>query len=432
MTINPMQAQVIKDTNTPLHLIQPDYPIPYGSVTLASVGSDIDKVFSYLNEVTPYELVDSRTDQVVKNFKRINPHLRLKQGDFRLLSYEWGVTYAGMLAATEATGDPKYERYTFDRLGFIAKLYPAYKDVDYSEEDNPIHTVISPHELDHAGALCASMIKAEYAGIGASMDAMVNNFIDFIMTKQYRLDDGMLARNRPLKNTLWLDDLFMSVPALAQMGKKTGDSKYFDEAAKQLRLYSEKMFNTNKGIYMHGKVANTDVYPQFHWARANGWAIMAIVELLDVMPLDHKDRSAVLDQFKRFAQGLVSYQSGSGFWHQLLDRYDSYLETSATAIFTYSLARAINKGWLDYEVFAPVTLLGWSAVSSMINEKGQIEGVCVGTGMAFDPMFYYYRPVNVYAAHGFGPTLLAGSEIIQLLKSHPYKIEETAIQFNQR
>jgi hypothetical protein len=47
-------------------------------------------------------------------------------------------------------------------------------------------------------------------------------------------------------------------------------------------------------------------------------------------------------------------------------------------------------------------------------------------------MFYYYRPVNVYAAHGFGPTLLAGSEIIQLLKSHPYKIEETAIQFNQR
>src|SRR5690606_4514963 len=131
------------------------------------------------------------------------------------------------------------------------------------------------------------------------------------------------------------------------------------------------------------------VYPQFHWARACGWSIMAIVELLDVMSLDHKDRSAVLDQFKRFAQGLVSYQSGRGFWRQLLDRYDSYLETSSTAIFTYSRARANKAGVLDYEVFAPVTLLGWSAVSPMIKDRGQIEGVRVGTEMAFDPMFYY-------------------------------------------
>src|SRR5690606_28602371 len=304
-------------------------------------------------------------------------------------------------------------------LNYISKLYHIYKDVDYPADDNPIHTVVEPHELDHAGSLCASMIKADHAGIGTSMDAMVDHFIDFIMNKQYRLDDGILARNRPLKNTLWLDDLFMSVPALAQMGKKTGDSKYFDEAAKQVSLYTERMFNSNKRIYIHGKVADTETYHQFNWARTNGCDIMAIVELLDIMPLNHKDRPAVLGQFQRFAQGLVSYQSGSGFWHQLLDRYDSYQETSATAIFTYSLARAINKGWLDYEVFAPVTLLGWSAVSSMINEKGQIEGVCVGTGMAFDPMFYYYRPVNVYAAHGYGPTMLAGSEIIKLLKAHP-------------
>src|SRR5690606_14102500 len=110
MTIDSMQAQEIKDNNTPLHLIQPDYPIPYGTVSVASAGSDIDRVFRYLNEVTPYELVDSRTDEVVKNLKRINPHLRWKKGDYRLLSYEWGVAYAGMLASTEATGNPKYEQ----------------------------------------------------------------------------------------------------------------------------------------------------------------------------------------------------------------------------------------------------------------------------------------------------------------------------------
>ena len=53
---------------------------------------------------------------------------------------------------------------------------------------------------------------------------MIDNYIDYIMTKEFRLPDGTLARNRPQPNTLWLDDLYMSVPALAQMGKLTGDA----------------------------------------------------------------------------------------------------------------------------------------------------------------------------------------------------------------
>ncbi|MBW3127456.1 hypothetical protein [Hymenobacter profundi] len=40
-----------------------------------------------------------------------------------------------------------------------------------------------------------------------------------------------------------------------------------------------------------------------------------------------------------------------------------------------------------------------------VNAQGQVEGVCVGTGMGFDPVFYYYRPMNVYAAHGSGQAL---------------------------
>jgi len=61
---------------------------------------------------------------------------------------------------------------------------------------------------------------------------MIDNFIDYIHTKEFRLEDGTLARNRPHRNTLWLDDLFMSVPALAQMEKLTGEEKYFDDAVK--------------------------------------------------------------------------------------------------------------------------------------------------------------------------------------------------------
>lgn len=48
--------------------------------------------------------------------------------------------------------------------------------------------------------------------------------------------------------------------------------------------------------------------------------------------------------------------------------------------------------------------------------------------MGFDPAFYYYRPVNLYAAHGYGPVLLAGAETIQLLKQHPYGINDSSVQ----
>ena len=76
-----------------------------------------------------------------------------------------------------------------------------------------------------------------------------------------------------------------------------------------------------------------------------------------------------------------------------------------------------------------MALLAWNAVTTKINDKGQVEGTCVGTGMAFDPAFYYYRPINVYAAHGYGPVLLAGAAIYKLVKDHPFEINDSAVMF---
>jgi unsaturated rhamnogalacturonyl hydrolase len=165
-----------------------------------------------------------------------------------------------------------------------------------------------------------------------------------------------------------------------------------------------------------------------HPARANGWALLATVDLLDVLPENHPSRAAILSLLRAQIRGLAACQSGSGFWHQLLDRTDSYLETSATAIFTYGIAHAINQGWVDALAYGPAVISGWNAVSTKINELGQVEGTCVGTGMAFDPVFYYHRPVNVFAAHGYGPALLAGAEVIRLLKDYCVEINDSATQ----
>jgi rhamnogalacturonyl hydrolase YesR len=222
--------------------------------------------------------------------------------------------------------------------------------------------------------------------------------------------------------------MFMGVPALAQMGKLTGDTKYYDDACKQVLSFAKKMFNKDKGVYMHGWVESMSDHPEFRWARANGWAIMTEVELLEVLPENHPMRPQILQLLRDHAKGLASYQSGNGLWHQLLDRPDSYLETSATAIYTYAFARAINRGWIDAKAYAPMTLLAWNAVTTKINDKGQVEGTCVGTGMAFDPAFYYHRPVSLYAAHGYGPALLAGAEVLTLLKNRKFEINDSSVQ----
>jgi rhamnogalacturonyl hydrolase YesR len=409
--------------------MKPDYVIPYGKPEVKSITEVLDRIYHYLDQTTPMVLVNKDTQAEITDYSKIDKNTIFKPGDFRLVSYEWGVTYAGMLLATETTGDPKYAFYSRNRLKFLADIRPWFVKLDEKQPEarHAFLRVLHPHALDDAGAMCAAMIKMQRQSADLNLQPLITTFIDYISTKEFRFADGTLARNRPLPNSLWLDDLFMSVPALAQMGKYSGESKYFDDAVKQVLQFSERMFNHDKGLFMHGWVMGMDEHPQFHWARANGWAVMTMVELLEVLPENHPGRGKVLEILRKHIRGLANYQADKGFWHQLIDRNDSYLETSATAIYTYSIARAINRGYVDAAVYAPLVCLAWNAVATKVNEKGQVEGTCVGTGMGFDPAFYYYRPVNVYAAHGYGPVLLAGAEMIQLVKTHKININDSAL-----
>jgi rhamnogalacturonyl hydrolase YesR len=424
-----IQAQKVNDSNSPLHLMKPAYDTPYGKPDVKSITTVLDRVYTYLDQVTPMVLLNRDTQSEIKDYSKIDEKTIFKPGDFRLISYEWGVTYAGMLLATETTGDPKYASYTKNRLKFLADIRPWFVKLEEKKPDtrHALLRTLHPHALDDCGAVCASMIKTQRAGFEGDLNPYIKNFIDYISTKEFRLTDGTLARNRPLPNAIWLDDLFMSVPALAQMGKLTGEQKYFDDAVKQVLQFSDRMFNYQKGLFMHGWIQEMNEHPQFHWARANGWAVMTMVELLEVLPENHAGRAKVLDILRKHIRGLANFQSGKGFWHQLIDQNDSYLETSATAIFTFSIARAINRGYVDPAVYAPMVCLAWNAVASQVNEKGQVEGTCVGTGMGFEPAFYKYRPINVYAAHGYGPVLLAGAEMVQLVKNFKIDINDSAL-----
>ncbi|MFD2967935.1 glycoside hydrolase family 88/105 protein [Sphingobacterium bambusae] len=420
------------DANAPLHLLKPDYPVRYGETTIDSIKLDMDKVYGYLQRVTPAILENKGTGEELRDVEQIDTATIFRKGDFRLVSYEWGVTYGAMLRATEVTKDAKYAAYSSSRMDFILDALPKFRALEAENPGyrSPLHSVIHPEALDDAGAMCAALIKVQQAGLlKREAKAVIDNYINYIVNKEFRLKDGTLARNRPQPNTLWLDDLYMSLPALAQMGQLTGDAKYTEEAIKQFWLFTDKMFVKEKGLYRHGWVQDMDPHPAFHWARANGWALLTKVELLQVLPEQHPARAALLEQFKKHVAGLAPLQHGTGFWHQLLDKNDSYLETSATAIYAYCIAHGINAGWLDAKAYGPMVLQAWNAVHTKINADGQVEGTCVGTGMGFDPAFYYYRPVNKFAAHGYGPVLLAAAEVYALLNTKKYVINDSSVQF---
>jgi unsaturated rhamnogalacturonyl hydrolase len=396
--------------------------------TQASIRAVMNRVHGYLLTAAPLRPVDATTGAAV-SLSSMPKNVALGPTTLRIDSYEWGVTYAGMMQATEFPGgrDPRFRAYVITNLSGLARM-AAHMRANYPDAtaDNfppalsgtySLRRVLFPRIPDEAGAQCSALIKARRAPGIANLRPLIDIYANWMSKVQYRLSDGTLARNTPMPNTVWLDDLYMGVPCFAQMALLTGDSRYFDDAIKQVLQFHSKMFVPQKGLYMHGWVQEMSPHPVFHWARANGWALMATAELLTVLPRDHPQRAQILNIFKAHAAGLRRVQAPSGLWHQLLDRPDSYEETSSSAMFVFALTRAINKGWLSRSTWTPIVLRGWNGLKTKVNSIGQVEGTCIGTGLGWDDTFYLNRPRDVNAAHGYGPIFLAGSELDYMLET---------------
>ena len=420
----------INDSTTPLHLLQPDYTTPYKVLSADSVKAYIDRVFSYIDSVTPARVVNEE-GEVIDDLTNLPDGAKLNQGTYRLTSYEWGVMYMALLDAYNTLGDAKYKDYVSDRIGFLAKAAPAFAELASrtGRHDGQMRQVIAPATLDDAGAMSAAFMRAAMADSTLKIGDIIERYYDIVENHTYRLADGTIARNRPHHNSVWLDDMFMALPSMAARSAYTNDPKQLDEAARIAGLFIDRMWIPEKGIFRHGYVEGLEQEPSMAWGRANGWAILTMCQLLDAMPENHPQRAKILSTIKEHIKGLSQLQGRDGFWHQLLDRNDSYEETSATAIFAYCIAHAVNQGWVEAVTYGPVAQLAWEAVASKINDKGEVEGVCVGTGMGFDPAYYYYRPVSVKAAHGYGPVIWAGSEIIKMLNSSYPRLNDSAIHY---
>jgi len=393
-----------------------DYTVP----SETEVKAALDRIRDHFVRSTPYRIIDTATGQPITDFSTPvkTAAVDTRAGEFNDWTYSMGVALAAMLQVTEVTGDSTFQDYTFKNFDFIFTHLPYFRRQAeaFGPQSRGYGRLIDMRELDHCGAIGAALIRTNSKKPDPRYREGIDLAATHILTRQLRLPDGTLARPRPMPVALWIDDAYMSIPFLAQMGATTGDTKYFDDAARQVVGMSGRLFNPANGLFDHSWFANMEDDARFYWGRGGGWMMMAMAELLSVMPEAHPDRGKVLEIFRRGARGAAETQSGRGLWHQLLDKTDSYLETSASAMFTFAIARGVNRGWLPVS-YAPIAQTGWRALEARVRPDGRIEGICVGTTAAYDAVYYYNRPTDLGAMQGYGPTLMAGAEVITMLRT---------------
>ena len=122
-----MQAPASTLHSESLHTAKPDYSTPYGSPKVEDIMQTLGRIRSYLDIVTHIKVINKITKEEITDFSKIDTNATIYRGDFSLTSYEWGVTYAGMLAAGKATGNSLFTEYATHRINFLAELAPIIK-----------------------------------------------------------------------------------------------------------------------------------------------------------------------------------------------------------------------------------------------------------------------------------------------------------------
>lgn len=370
-----------------------------------------------LKNVT-FQFVDQRSGQRFASPDNAPADAHLSpESPFNDWRYWNGVLNIAMIKLGEVLNEPAYINFSIKNIAFSFDSYRYFEARHQSENkwNYPFGQQFIMEELDDCGAMGASVIEVYRRDRQDRYRSYIDQAAKHILSKQSRLADGTLVRSFPFKWTLWADDLYMGISFLCRMGELTDDSRYLDDAAQQVINFHKYLFDEEKGLMYHCWYADVKRPGVAFWGRANGWAMLAQVDLLDRLPQNHPQRRTLLSLLQRHILGIALYQSGDGLWHQLLDKVDSYLETSCTAMFTYAIARAVNQGYIERR-YASIAQRGWEGVMSKIRPDGLVEGVCAGTGVSDDLVHYYRRPAPLNDIHGIGAVLLAGAEIVVLTK----------------
>jgi unsaturated rhamnogalacturonyl hydrolase len=226
-----------------------------------------------------------------------------------------------------------------------------------------------------------------------------------------RTSEGGFWHKNIYPHQMWLDGIFMGSPFLAEYGKVYGDTTLYDEVAHQITLIAQHTRDSATGLLYHGwdesreqrwSDPQTGCSPNF-WSRSMGWYMMALVDVLELLPEQHPRRAEIVGILQNLSEALAKQQDpATKMWYQVTNmggREGNYLESSGTTMFGYAWAKAVKHGWLDkswqakaQEVFDGVlkTFITVNPDSTISITQGCIVSGLGGEGHYRDGSYEYY------------------------------------------
>lgn len=218
--------------------------------------------------------------------------------------------------------------------------------------------------------------------------------------------------------SIWVDSLMMYGVFAAQWGDFIHDSDMRDFGISQPLIFASVLQDPSTGLFRHAwKVKSQAPIPssETFWLRGNGWVLVSIAEILDVVPPGSPEAQKLVEIFRKTADGLLRYQLPTGLWDSIANLPGfSYPETSGTALVSYALAKGVHRGWLPHEYLAPAKA-AFAGITAML--LPELDGATMPSiSGATDPgprwMYGLVGPVK-NASYGVGAYLMAASELME-------------------
>ncbi len=335
---------------------------------------------------------------------------------------KWEYDYAFLGQAVDKLGniDPKYSDYMRSYIDYFVRedgsIY-KYKLSDYNiDRVNPGKNVITLYKRTD---------EAKYKKV---IDQLVQQMRD-----QPKTQSGGYWHKKIYPNQMWLDGIYMASPFLAQYAKEFNAPEWFDVVTHQIKLIYKQTRDEKTGLLYHAwdeskqqkwSDPETGLSPHF-WSRAMGWYVMAIVDVLDFLPENHKDRPRLIEILQETSEALLRVRDEeTSLWYQVLDggeKEGNYLEGSGSAMFAYVFAKGANNGYLDtkYKQIANETFDGIIKYLITENQDGsiQMKDICGGCGLGGNPYrdgsfdYYVTEKKVVNDTKGVAPFILAAIEL---------------------
>lgn len=358
------------------------------AVDRASTGDSPDDPGPLARDLSPQF---KRTNVRAAVQKVADWQLRVAEPKFNA-QWTFAALYDGLLAASTATGDPRYRD---------AVLH-------FAEQQ---HWKLLNERFPHADDMALGQAYLDLYLADPPAQRKPERIAD---TKA--ILDRLIARpDDPAKDLWWwCDALFMAPPVLARMYVATGDRKYLDFMEHEWSLTTSHLYDPTEHLYFRDSRFITKREAngrKLFWSRGNGWVMGSLVKILEVLPQDDPMRPHFIQELQEMSASVAALQGPDGLWRSgLLDpqAYDEP-EISGSSFFTYAISYGVEHRILDRKQYLPVVQRAWAGLLTHVYADGRLGSIQPIDGQ---PGKFKASASYVYGVGGF---LLAGSQIDSLI-----------------